>query len=99
MIVDVATIDEIGGARIIEYCILTGEQSATGNTTHHVKGEVQSQFAGLAICSYPDTEGYYLFYCNQEWKEVTDTFHEDIESAKRQADFEFEGLANVWKKK
>lgn len=52
--------------------------------------------AGLAVCRYEDGGGFYLFYCDGEWNVVTDTYHESVEGAKNQAEFEYEGVGNAW---
>ena len=31
---------------------------------------------GLAICQYDDEPGFYLFYCDDAWSEIADTWHE-----------------------
>jgi hypothetical protein len=33
--------------------------------------------------------GVYLFYCDDVWKTMTDIYHEDLEQAIAQAEFEF----------
>jgi len=96
---NIDTITEIGGAKILEYLTLTSEEKNTGYTKHIIEGQEQTKFDGLVICQYENEEGVYLFYCNEKWDELTDTWHEDIESAKQQASIEFEGLENKWKKK
>lgn len=90
---------EIAGAKILEYLTLTDKEKRTGNTTHHIVGKKHTDYHGLAICQYENEDGVYLFYCNSDWIELTDTHHEDIDSAKDQASYEFEGLENKWIKK
>ena len=31
-----------------------------------------------------------------EWREVTDTWHQSADDAKRQAEFEYEGITSKW---
>ncbi|MGW6936289.1 hypothetical protein ACWGE0_39950 [Lentzea sp. NPDC054927] len=47
---------------------------------------------GLALARYGEESGVYLFYCDDEWNVVSDTMHESVGVAIRQAIFEFEGL-------
>jgi hypothetical protein len=55
-----------------------------------VNGLVVSRFAALAIAKDDEgTEGVYLFYCDDCWNVVTDTWHEDVAAAISQANFEF----------
>jgi hypothetical protein len=37
-----------------------------------------------------------LFGCNAEWDSVTDTWHQTLEEAKEQAEFEYEGVSETW---
>ena len=53
----------------------------TGTTHHVVGGEPQTDFAALVIAQYPDEDSCYLFYCDESWNAVTDTFHVDLDSA------------------
>jgi hypothetical protein len=50
------------------------------------------EFAGLAIAKYPNDSGFYLFYCDAEWAVITDTYHDSVERAVHQAEFEFSGV-------
>lgn len=52
--------------------------------------------AGLAIPRYPDDPGYYLFSCAAGWSVFADTWHETLEGASRQAEFEYEGIGGRW---
>ncbi len=99
MKLDIDKLEEIGGAKILEYVTLTSVNKRTDATKHIISGQEQTKFSGLAICQYEGEDGFYLFYCDSDWKDLTDTWHEDIESAKDQASFEFIGLDEKWKKK
>ena len=85
-------INEIGGAKLLEYVVLDESVVTTGNTKHIIHGHERSDFHGLAICQYAGEEGYYLFYCDEHWAEITDGFHDTIQLAKDQAAFEYNGL-------
>jgi len=37
-----------------------------------------------------------LFGCDAEWNSLCDTWHETLEDAKEQAEFEYEGTSNTW---
>jgi hypothetical protein len=79
----------IDGARVLKFADLTSS-SSTGKT-RHVAGESEvADFAGLAIAQYPSDPGFYLFYCDENWKAITDTYHETLDAAIDQAEFEFE---------
>jgi hypothetical protein len=67
----------------------------TGNTRHEVSGQAVGPFAWLAIAQYPDDPGFYLFYCDEAWNEVTDTWHETLAKAVAQAEFEYQPVEFV----
>jgi len=89
---------QIGQAKVLAYVTLTERHEATGNTRHHVDGQLLEGFHGLAICKYSEDPGYYLFYCDENWIERTDTYHNTIEDAKEQAEFEFKGTIQTGNK-
>lgn len=51
--------------------------------------------AGLAICQYEGEDAFYLFGCDPEWRTVTDTWHQTLDGAKSQAEFEYEGVGKT----
>jgi hypothetical protein len=61
----------------------------THATRHVVAGREVTDFAHLAIARYGDDSGVYLFYCDESWNTVTDTYHGTLEQALSQAEFEF----------
>ena len=87
---------KIGGANLICYVILDSRHIKTGNTEHWVGGQILEEVYGLAICKYDNDTGYYLFYCNRNWETITDTFHDTVEDAKDQAEFEFSNTVSTW---
>jgi len=50
--------------------------------------------SGLAICRYDNGPGFYLFYCDDAWNEIADTWRETLEAAMAQAEFEY--TADRW---
>lgn len=65
------------------------DQRNTGATWHSVGVD---HFAYLAIATYAGDRGWCLFYCSAEWEVLTDTYHDSLDEAIAQADFEFTGL-------
>jgi hypothetical protein len=79
----------LDNARVLQFASLARSQP-TGKTRHVVGGVEDRDFAALAITRYDDDpQGVYLFYCDRSWRVVTDTWHEDVGAAIRQANFEF----------
>jgi hypothetical protein len=88
--------NEIGGANPICYLILESKHIKTGNTEHWVGGQPIKEIYGLSICKYESDNGYYLFYCDKNWETITDTYHDTVEDAKDQAEFEFANTIDSW---
>ena len=93
---------ELDGARVLQFAVLDDDVRPTG-ATRHFKGSIAGgelvqegrlgPFESLAIAKYDSgSGGFYLFYLDASARVVTDTWHESVEHALRQADFEYEGL-------
>ncbi len=76
----------IGNAKVICYLII--------NLLQRTGGESRQIVQGFAICKYEQEPGYYLFSCDEHWMEFADTYHETIDDALEQAEFEFSGISN-----
>ena len=50
----------------------------------------------LSIVKYPSDPGYYLIYFDDKGTELTDTYHDTLEGALTQAEWEFEVKPNEW---
>jgi hypothetical protein len=96
---------EIGGGRVLHFAVVDSEVRPTGGTRHSVgqivagelvPGSPMPPFAALAIVTYADDAGYYLLYLDDDWNEVTDTWHETLEHAISQAEFEYAGVGVKW---
>ena len=88
---------EVGGARVILWSAIDSRHRPTGACRHIVGGEVPAPFRGLAICQYEGEDTYFLFYCDEKWEAVNDGWHESVDEAKSQAEFEFEGVSKTWR--
>jgi len=88
--------NRLNGARLVCFAEVTGAVRPTGGTTHRKGGEALGPARGLAICQYAGERYFYLFYCDGEWAVVTDSFHLNLDGAKHQAEFEYEGISKQW---
>jgi hypothetical protein len=86
----------INEARVVTWAKVDDTVRPTGNTVHRFNGPVLGPVPCLAICQYAEDEGYYLFYCSEDWEPLTDTWHQTLEDAKSQAQFEYEGIDSRW---
>ena len=86
----------LDGAKVVIYTPIDERHRPTGNCNQIVAGVLQGPASGLAICQYEGEDSFYLFGCDEDWNSVTDTWHESVEDAKAQAEFEYEGVNTTW---
>jgi len=86
----------LGGATLVRWSLVDARHRPTGNAQQVVAGTLRGPAAGLAICQAEGEDAYYLFGCDERWKTVTDTWHETLEEALQQAEFEYEGVSATW---
>jgi hypothetical protein len=84
--------EELDGAKVLKYAIVSDEVEATGATRHVAAGIELGPATALAIARYEGREGFLLFYLDRDGAVATDTFHNSVEDALRQAAFEYVGL-------
>ncbi|MFA6247493.1 MAG: hypothetical protein WC615_11170 [Mucilaginibacter sp.] len=80
----------VGNARVIYYAVV--------NLLDSNVYEGRKQIAGFIICQSGNEQGYYLFSCDTNWKEFADTWHESIDDAINQAEYECNGISNLFQK-
>ena len=68
----------------------------TGRTAHYQGDEEIVDISELRIVRYEGDNGYYLLYFNRKGEEVTDTYHDTIHQAMKQAEFEFNVKVDEW---
>lgn len=86
----------IGQAKVLLSVNIKDNIKFTGKTKQIIHGKLLGTMHGLAICAYDGDQGFYLFGCNEKWESITDTYHDTIEEAVNQAEFEYEGTRNHW---
>lgn len=87
----------LDGARVLQYALLDAAIVASGRTVHRLGQAVLGPASSLAICQYDDDPWVYLFYCDDSWAVVTDSYHESVARAMEQAEFEYRGESNAWR--
>ena len=78
------------------YSPIDQNHRSTGGCKQIVAGQLMGSMSGLAICQYDGEDAFYLFGCDADWQTVTDTWHQTLDDAKRQAEFEYEGINKTW---
>ena len=86
----------VGNARVVCYTAIDSRHHRTGNATHVVTGQEAEPAHGLAIRQYDGDDAFYLFACDAEWNSQTDTWHQSLEDAKEQAEFEYQRTSQTW---
>ena len=87
----------IGGVRVVLYSQIDERHEQTGAGWQFlIDGTVRARAWGIAICESAEGDGFSLFTCEDAWMPVADTQHATLEDAKRQAEFEYEGLESTW---
>ena len=84
----------LAGSPVLVWTRLDGRQRTAGNT-RHPDGTRLDAVAGLAICRNPEGD-FYLFGCDAEWNTLTDTWHETLDDALYQAEYDYEGVSETW---
>jgi hypothetical protein len=87
---------QIGGLNVVLCTPIDERHRYTHGSRHMIGGVPWGPAAGLAICQDEGSDSFYLFGCDEHWHNVTDTWHETIDEAMSQADFEYEGVASTW---
>ena len=77
--------EELHGAKVLRYAVVSEDVEPTGATRHVARGVKLGPAAALAIASYGEDEGYYLYYLDDDGRVVTDTFHDSVDGAFDQA--------------
>jgi hypothetical protein len=94
----------LDSAVVLRYALVTDDVRPTSNT-RHLRGAlpIDGELAGgelippakaLAIVRYPGEDNVYLFGIDDNGQGQSDTWHETVEDALAQAEYEYEGL--VW---
>ena len=87
--------NNIGSQEVLLTAVIDNTCKHTKNCNHKFDGKVLGK-AKWAVITKPDSNGAcYLFLC-YEHDELTDTFHQSIEEAKEQAEWEYENISNKW---
>jgi hypothetical protein len=81
---------------VLKQIVLDAKHTPTGKTKHSSGNEELPPAAMLQIVKYEDVEGFYLLYLDADGNELTDTFHDTLERAFAQAEWEYRVKPNEW---
>jgi hypothetical protein len=86
----------LNGLKLVAWSPVDARHTATSKTRHLVAGEVLGPSQALAICYDPDTAAYFLFRCDDAWAVLADTWHQSLDEARAQGEFEYAGVNSTW---
>jgi len=81
---------------ILKQVVLGRHHVATGNSSHFLKNESLPPGTVAKIAKFDDDPGYYLLYFDADGNEMSDTYHDSVVGAMKQADFEFHIKWSDW---
>lgn len=95
--------------KVLKKIVLSSKHKPTGRTKHYKavevdpssiklsieRTEIQSPHS-LEIIQFEHDTAYYLIYKDELDQELTDTYHETLESALKQAEWEFNVESRDW---
>lgn len=85
----------IGKMIAIRKVVLSKHHLRLGRTKHSSNGKEFPPFNSLVICQSPDGAGYFLMHICENGQ-AADTWHENLEDAMHQAEWEFGVQAEEW---
>jgi hypothetical protein len=80
---------------VLKRVVLGDHHLRPGRTRHHWNGKDFPPFVSLEIAQYPKDSGFYLLHICATG-EIADTWHESLEDAMHQAEFEFGVQKDEW---
>ena len=94
------TMVKIIGGKSVDYKVLgsanINKKNVTGKTVHKINDEILEAPTKLTIVQYQNDNGVYLLYFNSDNQEITDTYHDNLQTALDQAKFEFNLDESDW---
>ena len=79
----------------IRKVVLREHHLSPGRTSHYIDGREFAPFKSLAITTYPGDSGCYLMHITADGQ-CADTWHETLDDAFHQAEYEFEVRRDEW---
>ncbi len=85
------------GYKVLFQVYLAEHHKPTGNVRAIIRGKTAPVPVELRIAQMEDDPGVYLLHYNNKGEEITDTYHDSVELAMEQAEFEFGVGAQDWR--
>jgi hypothetical protein len=81
---------------VLQRVKLSSRHAPTGKTCHYQGAVLLPPPAELRIVKYSGDTGFYLLHLDAEGVDLTDTYHDTLEDAQIQAQWEFQIVPNEW---
>jgi len=82
--------------KLVRWVRLRENHVPTGRTSHKVDGQTVETASELRVMPFSADQGFYLMHFNADGDELTDTYHESLDEALEQANFEFGVTPDEW---
>ena len=79
-------------AHVLARVVLRASHQSSGKSLH-IGARRPSE---LRVVRYEGQDGFFLLYCDESGKEMTDTWHHTLDEAFDQAEFEFSVQRHEW---
>lgn len=85
------------GGRVVLWSTIDERHQRTGLGWQLLHGRPAPEPAwAVAICEAADREGFLLVSCKGDWVPFARTWYPTLEEARRQVEFEYDGLQSTW---
>lgn len=91
--------EKLGGANVVAYAIVQPENTHLQRTKQIVAGQILGAAVAMVIAQYDGEPNYYVFgIYGDTWTPGSDTWHEELDDAIAQLDWEYKDLSQnlVW---
>lgn len=87
---------EIGGLPVVRWSPIDTRHRVTGACRHFDLSKGTEDPVPAIVAIVGRGPNFYLMRFDNEWQFITDTWHESLDGALAQAEFEYEGISNTW---
>lgn len=87
----------IGDLLVLYWSPIDSRHQVTGACRHvDLSTDTNDRIPGMIAIVGSKPSGFYLMRFTDDWQFITDTWHESVEEAYSQAEFEYVGVTQTW---
>jgi hypothetical protein len=88
---------EIGDKTLLYWSLIDARHRKTGACRHfNLSTNLEDPYPSSIAIVKEGNDSFLLMRFAEDWQFITDTWHESLEEAFGQAEFEFEGVSKTW---